>query len=100
MPWSGDRQRRTIFFKYSPSLSLSLSVSVSVSLCLSLSCGLISPRSRYVPYGMHHVDRVYELTDPELTEQQRSRLQFPTQWFNKPGRGSPFYVDAGGEARL
>ena len=53
-----------------------------------------------MPYGMHHVDRVYELTDPELTEQQRSRLQFPAQWFNKPGRGSPFYVDAGGEARL
>ena len=68
IPWSGDRQRRTIFFKY-------------------------------VPYGMHHVDRVYDVTDSELTEQQRSRLEFPAQWFNKPGRNSPFYVDPGNENR-
>jgi hypothetical protein len=66
IPWSGDRQRRTIFFKY-------------------------------VPYGMHHVDRVYDVTDSELTGQQRSRLQFPSEWFNKPGRNSPFYSESGNE---
>ena len=62
VPWSGNRQRRTIFFKY-------------------------------VPYGMHHVDRAYDMSDPDLTPSQRSRLEFPETWFNKPGRNSPFFVE-------
>ena len=45
IPWSGDTQRRTLFFKY-------------------------------VPYGMHHVDRTYLTDDPGLTDAQRARLEF------------------------
>ena len=45
IPWSGNTQRRTLFFKY-------------------------------VPYGMHHVDRTYVTDDPELTDAQRARLEF------------------------
>ena len=45
IPWSGDAQRRTLFFKY-------------------------------VPYGMHHVDRTYLTDDPGLTDAQRARLEF------------------------
>ena len=66
MPWSGDRQRRTIFFKY-------------------------------VPYGMHHVDRVYDVSDPDLSPVERSRLQFPDTWYNEPGRNSPFYAEKAAE---
>ena len=45
IPWSGETQRRTVFFKY-------------------------------VPYGMHHVDRTYLTDDPGLTDAQRARLEF------------------------
>ena len=45
IPWSGEAQRRTLFFKY-------------------------------VPYGMHHVDRTYLTDDPGLTDAQRARLEF------------------------
>ena len=61
VPWSGDSQRRTLFFKY-------------------------------VPFGMHHVDRVYDTSDAELTPCQRSRLAFPDVWYNRAGENSPLYV--------
>ena len=46
-----------------------------------------------VPFGMHHADRVYETSDPDLTEAQRMRLEFPDVWYNQAGRNSPFYVE-------
>ena len=39
---------------------------------------------KYVPYGMHHGDVAYDTNDPELTQRQKSILEFSPNWFNEP----------------
>lgn len=39
---------------------------------------------KYVPFGMHHGDVGYDTNDPELTERQKSILEFSECWFNEP----------------
>ena len=46
---------------------------------------------KYVPYGCHHDDFGYDLSDPGLSEKQRQRLAFPNRWLT---------VDKGESARL
>ena len=40
--------------------------------------------NKYVPFGLHHKDFGYDLSDQGLTESQRRRLAFPDRWL--PGR--------------
>ena len=35
---------------------------------------------KYSPFGMHHGDRGYDVSDPGLTNAQRDRLAFPHRW--------------------
>jgi hypothetical protein len=35
---------------------------------------------KYVPYGMHHGDAGYDISDPELTPRQREILEFSPDW--------------------
>lgn len=37
---------------------------------------------KYVPYGLHHNDFGYDLSDPGLTRKQRRRLAFPDSWLS------------------
>jgi hypothetical protein len=39
---------------------------------------------KYVPYGMHHSDRGYDVHDETLTSKQRAMVEFPGEWFNLP----------------
>ena len=35
---------------------------------------------KYVPYGLHHNDFGYDISDPGLSTIQRQRLAFPSNW--------------------
>ena len=39
---------------------------------------------KYVPFGFHHEDTGYDVTDPELTPRQRQLLEFPPSFCNTP----------------
>ena len=41
---------------------------------------------KYVPYGMHHLDAGYDISDPMLSSRQRSLLEFSADWFNSPSQ--------------
>ena len=61
-------------------LPASYSIAVALRSCQSLfGCG-----DQYVPYGMHHGDAGYDVTDPELSLRQREIVEFSASWFNRP----------------
>ena len=55
LPWLGQGERRTLFYKY-------------------------------VPYGFHHEDQGYDVTDPGLSPRQARLLEFPREFLNSPER--------------
>lgn len=99
VPWEGAGERRTLFYKCAVrSLGLWLSALASrspppspspppfqvLALYSSTHAAALTGRAgnggRYVPFGMHHGDRGYDVHDPELTDQQRSIVEFPESW--------------------
>ena len=55
---------------------------------------------KFVPFGMHHGDARYDITDPGLSPTQAARLRFPDKWFNSVGKAGAEEKQARGWAAL
>ncbi len=91
LPWTGSGERRSLFIKCVTPIKQLLHASTRQGTCLSSAFYRCTVRvlRRYVPYGMHYRDTVYDTTG--MSPEDAEVVSFPeTGWLTKPFEGIAF----------